>query len=60
MKYLLKNNLNNIYFINIFDGDTSYNNICKFRYLLNKIKYKSIIKFIFVGCLYDFQKTKLI
>ena len=32
------NNINNIYFINILDGDTSYNNINKFYFLINKYK----------------------
>jgi hypothetical protein len=52
--------MNNIYFINILDGDTSYNNMNKFNFLINKIKYKHIIKYVFVGSLYDFQKSKII
>jgi len=59
MEYLIKFNKNNIYFINILVGDTSYENINKFKYLINKEKYKYIIKYIFVGSLYDFQRNKI-
>lgn len=59
MEYIIKLNINNIYFINILDGDTSYNNLNKFKFLMNKEKYKYIIKYIFVGSLYDFQKSKI-
>lgn len=55
--YLLLNNNNNIYFINILDGDTSYKDINKFHYLLSE--YKKINKYIFVGNLYNFQKWYL-
>jgi hypothetical protein len=48
-----------MYFINILDGDTSYNNINKFNYLINKEKYKNIIKYILIGSLYDFQKSEI-
>ena len=62
LEYLIKNNINNIeaslYFINILDGDTSYKNLNKFKYLINKEKYLQINKYIFVGSLYDFQKIK--
>jgi len=60
MEYLIKFNTNNIYFINILDGDTSYNNMNKFKFLINKEKYKHIVKYIFIGSLYDFQKNKII
>ena len=56
MEYLIKFNMNNIYFINILDGDTSYNNINKFNFLKNKEKYKNIINYIFIGGLHDFQR----
>ena len=49
----------NIYFINILDGDASYNNMNKFIFLLNKEKYKNIVKYIFIGSLYDFQRHKI-
>ena len=46
----LKQNINkqNILFINILDGDESYRNINKFKYLLSKPEYLTI-KNIFVG-----------
>jgi len=53
-EYLLKTK-ENIYFINILDGDTSFNNMNKFNYLKNKEKYKEIVKFIFIGDLCQFQ-----
>lgn len=59
MEFLLKfNNFNknNIYFINILDGDTSFHNMNKFKYLINKEKYENISKYIFIGNLHDFQK----
>ena len=59
MEYLIKFNMNNIYFINILDGDTSYNNMDKFKFLINKEKYKQVIKYVFIGSLYDFQIKKL-
>ena len=59
MEYLIKFNMNNIYFINILDGDTSYNNMDKFKFLINKEKYKQVIKYVFIGSLYDFQKKKI-
>jgi hypothetical protein len=55
--YLIKFNKINIYFINILDGDTSYINMNKFKYLINKDEYKNIAKYIFIGSLYDFQKN---
>jgi hypothetical protein len=60
LKYLLKFNTTNIYFINILDGDTSYNNMGKFNFLINKKKYKSIKKYIFVGCMFEFQKNYIV
>jgi hypothetical protein len=59
MEYLTLFNTNNIYFINILDGDTSYNNMNKFKFLINKEKYKQIIKYVFIGSLYDFQKNSI-
>ena len=57
MKFLKKMNTNNIYFYNILDGDECYKNMDKFMYLMNKEKYKQVIKYIFIGSLYDFQKN---
>ena len=59
IEYLIKFNTNNIYFINILDGDTSYKNMDKFKYLTNKQKYKDIKKYIFIGSIHDFQKNKI-
>ena len=59
MEYLIKFNMNNIYFINILDGDTSYNNMDKFKFLINKEIYKKVIKYVFIGSLYDFQKKTI-
>jgi hypothetical protein len=56
MKYLLKYKSKNIYFINILDGNTSHNNMDKYKYLYDKPKYKNIIKYMFIGDLYSFQK----
>lgn len=57
MDYLIKCNINNIYFYNILDGDTCFNNMNKFKFLLNKEKYKKIVKYMFIGSLYDFERT---
>ncbi len=56
---LVKGDMNDVYFINILDGDTSYHNMHKFNFLLNKTEYKDIKKYIFIGCLYEFQKHNL-
>lgn len=55
----VKSNTDNIYFVNILDGDTSYNNMNKFKYLLNKNEYSDIKKYIFIGSLYEFQKNRM-
>ena len=60
INYLLKFNSNNIYFINILNGDTCYKNMNKFNYLLSKEENKNIIKYLFIGSLYDFQKLRII
>lgn len=54
IKYLINNNDNNIYFINILDGDTCYNNQNKFNYLFLNEKIENI----FIGDIYTFQKKK--
>ena len=58
MEYLIKFNTSNIYFINVLDGDTSYNNMDKFKFLISKEKYKQVIKYVFVGSLCNFQERK--
>lgn len=59
IEHLVKFSTNNTYFINILDGDECYKNMSKFNYLKNKEKYKKVIKFIFIGSLYDFQKNNI-
>jgi hypothetical protein len=56
LKYLVKNNKKDIYFINILDGDTSYLNINKFKYLLNKPEFNDIKQYVFVGDMSLFNK----
>lgn len=56
LDYLVKHKKNNIYFINILDGDTSFNSMNKFLYLLNKDKYLHIKKNVFINDLYHFQE----
>lgn len=55
LEYLLYNETDDIYFINILDGDTCFNSMDKFNYLLNKKEYKNIKKYIYIGDTYDFQ-----
>lgn len=56
LEYLIKFEKTNIYFINILDGDTCYNNMNKYNFLLNKEKYKNVKKYVFINDLYHFQK----
>ena len=56
-EYLSKFNTTNTYFFNILDGDFSHNNMDKFNYLINKKKYASVIKYIYVGSLSNFNKN---
>lgn len=58
LAYLMKYNKTNIYFINILDGDTCFYNMNKFNYILNNKQYNKIKKYIFVGSMYDFQKSQ--
>ena len=51
-------NSTNIYFINILDGNTCFNNMHKFKYLINKEKYLNIKKYIYIGDLYEFYHNK--
>lgn len=48
-------NTNNIYFVNILDGDTSHKNNNKFKYLLNKTSFENVKKYVFVGDMYEFH-----
>jgi len=51
LMYVMKYNTNNIYFINILDGDTSFKNMDKFNYLLDKKIYELVRKYVFIGSL---------
>ena len=59
-------NSSEIYFINILDGDTSYKNMDKFKYLLEKEKKMKqdmcevINKYIFIGSMLEFSTNKKI
>ena len=55
-EYLLKHKTENIFFINILDGNACYIALDKFNYLVNKSGYENIKKYIFVGDMCDFQK----
>lgn len=59
LEYIIKFNTSNIYFINILDGDTSYNNMNKFIYLINKEEYNHVKKYVFIGDLYNFEKSEI-
>ena len=56
LNLLLKLKNKNNYFINILDGDTSYKNMDKFKYLTDKKEYKSIIERVYIGDLFGFKK----
>lgn len=55
---IIKFKTDNVYFINILDGDFCYKNISKFNYLINNEQYIFAKKYIFVGSLYEFKKNK--
>jgi hypothetical protein len=55
LKFLEKNqNIINIYFINILDGDYSNKHIDKFLYLVNKPEFINICKYVFIGDMVKF------
>jgi hypothetical protein len=56
MCYLLKERADDVYFINILDGDTSYKSMKYFHYLTSKEIYREILPFIFVGDMEQFSK----
>lgn len=55
LDYLSKNLHDNIFFINILDGDEAHRTSTKFKYLKNKKKYKKITKYVFVGDMKQFE-----
>jgi hypothetical protein len=57
--YLIKHNTTNIYFINILDGDYCFKKMDSIKYWINKEKHENIIKYFFIGSLYEFQKNKI-
>jgi len=56
LEHLIKYKTTNIYFLNILDGDTFYNNIDKLKFLVNKKRYNKIKKYLFIGDMFTFQK----
>jgi len=56
LEFLIKNKTNDIYFINIFDGEYNYKNINKYNFLIKKSKYNEVIKYVFIGDSYTFEK----
>ena len=56
LKYLLTHESNDMYFINILDGDVSYKNRDKFEFLKKLPEFISIKNKCFIGDLYEFQK----
>lgn len=54
LEYLLSNTNKNIYFINILEGDTSFNNRDKFNFLIGLEKYEEVLDKVFVGDFLEF------
>jgi hypothetical protein len=50
----------NTYFINILDGDTCNSHISKFSYLLDKLNDKKLVKYVFIGSMYDFSNERIL
>jgi hypothetical protein len=55
LNYIKKYNHTNIFFINILDGDFSYKNLDKMKYILTKQEFNNVSKYIFIGDTYSFQ-----
>jgi hypothetical protein len=55
LEYILKYKSEDIYFINILDGNECFKNMDKFKYLLNKDEFSSVKKYIFVGDMKEFE-----
>ena len=55
LKYIIEHNSTSIYFINILDGNTCYQHMNKFTYLLKK--YNHIHQYIFIGDLHQYQNS---
>lgn len=50
-----KDCIDNIYFINILDGNTAMKHLSKFKYLIEKEKYKNVASRIYIGDMYTFN-----
>lgn len=59
LEHLLKfpESSNNVYFVNILDGDESARNMNKFQYLVSQEKYSAIKDRVYVGDLCQFQQS---
>ena len=55
LNHLLAKNCDNIYFINILDGDTCDASFSKYQYLIDQPRFTEIKKYMFVGDLAMFQ-----
>jgi hypothetical protein len=55
LEYLMRHDVDNVYFLNILDGDASYAKMRQFPYILNKEIYNSKKRFIFIGDMYTFR-----
>ena len=55
LEYLITFNSQNVFFVNILDGDEVYRNIDKFTFLYNKERYRDVVKYVFIGDLNTFQ-----
>jgi hypothetical protein len=60
LEHLKKFKTKNIYFINILDGDTSYSFKNKYTYLREKEEYKDVMKYLYVGDLFDFVNEEVL
>jgi hypothetical protein len=56
LKYLIKFNIQDTYFVNILDGNESHRTKKKFDYLLSKETYANVKNKVFVGDMHDFQQ----
>ena len=49
------NKQNDLYVINILEGDEYYKNMDKFHYLLNNKSYESVRQYVFIGDMFQFE-----
>ena len=55
LNWLLMNKQNDVYVINILEGDECYKNMDKFHYLLNNKSYESVRQYVFIGDMFQFE-----